>query len=134
MKTTHRFFLLAVLASLFYLPSLKAQGKLTITYQAINTIAGYDHVSRLQVLVDGQEVGVSKEKIQSQKNKVTVKVPTGEHTVVCSLWAKYNNNWEERTLANNYSFDWRFEKKMALKSSNKLNLVFDVNKNSVLEK
>ena len=41
----------------------------------------------------------------------------------------------ERTLENDFSFDWIFEKTMKLKKGkNKLNIVFDIKDNSVKEK
>jgi hypothetical protein len=102
------------------------EGELTISFVTINTIEGYDHISKLKVFCDEKLVGESSEKKQSVANKVTVKLPKGNHTVKTMLFANYNNNWEERTLANDYSFDFQTVQEMTVKSKNKLDIVFDI--------
>ncbi len=135
MKTKFLFFLLSLIL-IGTVNSAAAQAKLEISFQALNTIEGYDHLSRMQVFVDGKEVATSPEKKQSEKNAVTIKVKPGEHDIMCVLWAKYKDEgWMERTLENDFSFDWIFEKNMKLKKGkNKLNIVFDIKDNSVSEK
>ncbi|MCZ2443941.1 MAG: hypothetical protein LC101_09230 [Flavobacteriales bacterium] len=114
--------------------SINAQSTLQISFKAINTISGYDHLSKLMVYCDGQKIGESVEKKQSQGNKIKVKVLTGTHQIFCSLWAKYDGKWEERTTANDYSFDWNYTKKMDIKKGkNTLKIIFDVEGLSVTE-
>ena len=135
MKTKFLFFLLSLIL-IGTVNSAAAQAKLEISFQALNTIEGYDHLSRMHVFIDGKEVAKSPEMIQSKKNKVSLSVIPGEHDVRCILWAEYKEEgWMERTLENDFSFDWIFEKTMKLKKGkNKLNIVFDIKVNSVKEK
>ncbi|MGG9972281.1 hypothetical protein ACQ33O_10850 [Ferruginibacter sp. SUN002] len=107
----------------------KAQQKVSVTFKfvTINTISGYDHVSKLLVYCDDDKIGESSQKLQSVANSITVKVPKGNHTVKAELWALYKGTWEVRTLANNYSFDFEYTKTGNWKVNNTIDLTFDIN-------
>lgn len=123
-----------IICFVLVLSAANAQSTLQVSFKAINTIEGYDHISKLIVYCDGEKVGESIEKKQSLPNKVKVKVPSGDHLIHCSLWAKYDGVWEVRTLANDYSFDWMYDKQMTLKKGNNaFKIVFDVDKQTVTE-
>lgn len=111
-------------------------GTLTITFKAINTIEGYDHISRMGVYCDDKLIQYSTEKKQSIPNSVTISVPRGNHTIKCVLEAKYNDKWELRTIANDYSFDWIVEKDMKIKKKQKMDITFDIkpSENNVIVK
>ena len=111
-------------------------GTLTVNFKAINTIEGYDHISRMGVYCDGKLIQYSTEKKQSIPNSVTISVPRGNHTIKCVLEAKYNDKWELRTIANDYSFDWIVEKDMKIKKKQKMDITFDIkpSENNVIVK
>jgi hypothetical protein len=135
MKSKFLFFLLSLIL-IGTVNSAVAQAKLDISFQALNTIEGFDHVSRMHVFIDGKEIVQSTEMKQSEKNIVSLDVKPGKHDVKCVLWANYpGEGWIERTYENDFSFDWLFEKNMKLKKGkNKLNIVFNIKDNSVSEK
>ncbi len=62
------------------------KGELVIKFVTTNTIEGYDHVSKLKVFCDDVLVGESSEKKQSIPNQMTVKLPTGKHTIKATLF------------------------------------------------
>ncbi len=107
-------------------------GILTVNFVTLNTIEGYDHVSKLKVYCDDVEVGESKEKKQSVKNSVSVAVPKGNHKIKVSLFAKYDGEWEERTIENNYSFDFSATKAINIKSKTTFDVSFNIDNNEVL--
>jgi hypothetical protein len=109
-------------------------GKLTISYKATGTIEGYSHLSKMKVYVDETLVGESPEKDQQATNSFSVSVPKGAHKVKCQLWAFLGGKWEERTEANEYSFDWSYEENMTLGKKNKLAIVFDITDEKVIKK
>ena len=109
-------------------------GTLTVNFVATGSIEGYDHVSKMKVFCDNVEIGESSERKQSVQNKVTVNVPRGSHTIKVTLFAKYDGKWEERTIANEYSFDWSLMQKMNIGSKNTLDITFDIEKEKVVVK
>ena len=106
---------------------------LKITYYATGTIKGYSYSSKMQVLVDGNEVGESPVKNQEVSNSFTVQVPKGNHELKCIMWAQTKEGvWEERLEANGYSFDWTYSASMNFKKKNKLKIEFNItNRESV---
>lgn len=109
-------------------------GKLTISYKATGTLEGYSYLSKMKVYVDETLVGESPEKDQQASNSFSVSVPKGAHKVKCQLWAFLDGKWEERTVANDYSFDWSYEENMNLGKKNKLALEFNITDDKVIKK
>lgn len=107
-------------------PQTESTVDYSITYQVTNTIEGYSYDSRLDVYVDGKKIGESSVKDQKEMNKITVKVPTGQHTLKCVLLAYYKNQWEERTVANEYSYDFVWTTTQNFASKGKVKLYFDI--------
>ncbi len=100
---------------------------LSVSFKFLNIEDGYDHLSRTQVLIDGEEVGVSNEVPQSKGATFTVKVPTGNHDLRIVNWALYEGTWEEHTVENSYSLDCLYQEYgSAFKKSGKIFLVFDL--------
>ncbi|MGG9971996.1 hypothetical protein ACQ33O_09410 [Ferruginibacter sp. SUN002] len=126
-------FLLIAFISMSLLPTIgKAQEKVSLTFKfkTINTIAGYDHVSKLKVFCDNELVGESSQKLQSIANSVTVKVPKGVHHINAALYALYQGKWESRTIEHNYSFDFEYDKTGNWSTNNTINLTFDIESES----
>lgn len=115
----------------FILPDAQKEGKLVIKFKTKGTIEGYDHETKMMVYVDDVKVGESSAQKQTIPNSVEVKVPRGKHHLKCVMYAKYEGNWEERTLDNNYSFDWKYEESINFKKKNKLKILFDIDNNAV---
>lgn len=99
---------------------------LTINYEVLNTIQGYSYESRVDVYVGGTFIGSSSVKDQQTPNSVTVKVPTGKHAVKAVMLAKYEGEWQERTISNQYSQDFVWEKVVNFKKDMKVKLFFDI--------
>lgn len=127
-------FLLAipfVLGTSFVKPK---KGKLTITYTTVGTNEGYSYVSKLNVYIDGAWVATGPEKDQKELNSFTIDVPRGNHQFKCQLLALYEGKWEERTLDNDYSFDWKYEGDLEFEKKNTLTLEFNITDNKVIRK
>lgn len=114
--------------SLFLLGSLVAYSQITmvINFKFINIEEGYDHQCKTLVLIDGETVGESKVTPQSKGATFTVKVPKGNHELSVVNWALYEGNWEEHTIANNYSIDATYSASRKFKKPEKLYLLFDL--------
>lgn len=129
--------LLLLLAIPFIMSSsfVKAKkGNLTITYTTVGTNEGYSYVSKMNVYIDGNLVSTGPEKDQQQKNSFSITVPQGSHEIKCLLLALYEGKWEERTVENDYSFDWKYEATLEFKKKNKLDLEFNITENKVVVK
>ena len=60
-------------------------------------------------------------------------MPTGNHTLKAVLNAINDaGNWEERTIANDYSLDFVYEKKDNWKTNKTINLTFDIKLEKVI--
>lgn len=109
-------------------------GKLTITYTTVGTNEGYSYISKMNIYVDGAWIATGPEKDQQEKNSFTISVPQGSHQFKCILLANYQGTWEERTVDNNYSFDWKYEGNLEFKKKNTLELEFNITDNKVVVK
>ncbi len=109
--------------------SLQAQKaiSLKISWKFEGIEEGYDHLSMTRVFVDGNQVAVSKEMLQSKPGKMKVTVPAGMHRVLIVNYAKYEGLWEEHTIENNYSIDCLWELNQNFTKSMQVKLVFDLN-------
>ncbi|MCB0508073.1 MAG: hypothetical protein KDD21_07235 [Bacteroidetes bacterium] len=107
---------------------------LTIKYSTVGTVSGYDHHTKLRVFTNDKELGESTPKNQTIPNSVTVKVPIGSQKIKAVLLANYDNIWEERTVANDYSFDCIYEKTLDINNNKTIELVFNFNDNHIDEK
>jgi hypothetical protein len=107
---------------------------LTITWYATHTVEGYSYPSKMKVFVDDKQVGESPVKDQQLKNKFTVMVPKGAHNLKCVIWAELKGTWEERLVANDYSFDWMYTESADFKKKNKRVIEFSVEKMAAIRK
>ncbi|MEY3238532.1 MAG: hypothetical protein RI883_2633 [Bacteroidota bacterium] len=109
--------------------SLMAQKKvnLEVTWIYTNVLEGYDHNCKTKIFIDGNEAGESKVGLESVKNKLVVAVEPGKHQVRIVNYAEYEGNWEEHTIANNYSVDAVYEDSIVFKKKpRKVSLIFDI--------
>lgn len=122
------FLLLAASISIHWSPAVDAakESKLSITYKVINIEEGYDHMAKLTVYVDDEEVGSSKEQVQSKGGSFTTTVSKGKHDIKAVLMAKYEGVWEEHTIENDYSYDCVVETSANFGKSRKMSITFDL--------
>jgi hypothetical protein len=128
--------LLTSLAFLFLLPSqghAQKKGSLIIEYTFKNIVEGYDHKNKIMVYADGEKVGESPEKLESQPNKVTIKLSRGEHDIKVVNYAFYQGKWEEHTIDNTYGQDFTYQSKIFIGKKTKLTLLFDIDKGTTAD-
>lgn len=101
--------------------------KLTVFVKFTGIEEGYDHQTKTAVFIDGNQVGISPETLQSKTGSFTLEVPSGNHQLQVMNYALYEGNWEEHTIANEYSIDCSYETSRQFKKPEKLYLVFDIN-------
>lgn len=126
-------FLLAIVALMNYsfagnspAPEGK-KAKIVVKFSFDNIEEGYDHDNKTEVYIDGKLVGTSTVKRESKKNSVKVTTTKGNHEVRIVNYAYYEGNWEEHTIANNYSQDFIYSANMNItKGCTKIKLLFDV--------
>lgn len=124
------FFVLSALAGFGIHTQARAQAaetvNLTFKYEVLNTREGYSYDAKLEVYADGKEVGESTAKDQKIPNAVMVTIPKGEHKIKAVLLARYDDKWEERTIANEYSNDFVWTKEGKFNKDTEIKLYFDI--------
>jgi hypothetical protein len=118
--------ILAVFAANTLLATPPKEGTLTISWVFCNIVEGYDHDTKCIVFIDGKQVGESSVSKESQKNSITVTASAGSHTVRVVNYALYEGQWEEHTVANEYSIDCLYDNTMNIKPKSMLSLLFDI--------
>ncbi len=131
MKSVFKLFLSLVMFISIYNTYAASDVTLTINYSSVGTNKGYDHISKMIVFVDGINKGQSTEQKQSIPNSVTVKIPSGSHTIEAKFYAKQGNVWEERTEKNNYSFNCIYTKTIYFDKNTTIALTFDFINNRI---
>lgn len=111
----------------------QGKSKLSIDWQFTGIIEGYDHDSKVEVYLDGVLVKTSTVSKQSKKNTVSIATSKGQHHIRIVNLAFYENKWEEHSHANEYSLDAIYENDLKLKKKNKISLIFDIDKEIVIE-
>lgn len=111
----------------------QGKSKLSIDWQFTGVIEGYDHDSKVEVYIDDVLAATSTVAKQSKKNSVTVITTRGTHKVRIVNFALYENQWEEHNQANDYSLDAIYDSNLILKKKNKISLIFDIDKEIVIE-
>ncbi len=99
-------------------------GVITVTISFEDIEEGYDHVTRDVLYVDGKELMVTEERLESKAIKFTMKVPRGQHTIKIVNWVLYEGTWEENKVENNYSIDAFDEIQCKVKKKGKLSVVY----------
>lgn len=125
------FLLITLMVGIFYVSAFsQKKGIITVKTSFIGIVEGYDHVNKTQLFIDGNLAGESAEQPESKPISFSVQVPRGTHTVKVLNLAFYEGNWEEHTIANNYSLDASHESIMTIKKKKTISLVFDIDKTS----
>lgn len=116
--------------------SVQAQktGIITVNTSYKGIIEGYDHINKTQIYIDGNLAGESTQGLESVPNSFTVKVSQGTHQVRVINLALYEGNWEEHTKTNGYSLDSQYEGQIKLKKKLKIDLIFDIEKETTIAK
>ncbi len=130
--------ILSILLLFIGVQTIKAQKvkHLTITfkYQFVHDDGeGQKINTRLKVYVDGVVKGVSLEKIESEANHVTVEIPAGQHKIRAVIESEYEGNWEEHTIANEYSIDCIYLHEDNYTKHVRVDLIFDIVKGTIVK-
>jgi hypothetical protein len=114
--------------------SLSAQkmGVINVSTSYKGIIEGYDHINKTQIYVDGNLAGESVQGLESVPISFSVNVPKGTHQVRVVNLALYEGNWEEHTKNLSYSLDALYEGQIKLKKKLKIDLVFDIDKETTI--
>src|SRR5690349_15768969 len=67
---------------------------LTFTYTTVGILEGYDHTSKLVVYEDGNKIGESNAKKESEGNSITIPLSSGTHNIRAVLNSQYEGSWE----------------------------------------
>lgn len=102
--------------------------KVTVNWTFEGVKDGYDHDNKMVAYIDGEEVGESSVKKESVPNSYTFEVKKGRHEIRIVNFAQYEGEWEEHTVANEYSLDCIFEDTLEFKKKCTITLVFDIDK------
>ncbi len=106
--------------------SAEASVSFTVEWIFMNVEEGYDHQNRIEVFIDGKNVGTSEAFNETELGSFTVDVSAGTHKISIVNHALYEGRWEEHTIANNYSIDATAELSHKFSGSEKLKLVWDL--------
>ena len=109
-------------------------GSITFNYSTVGIKAGYDHTSKLIIYENGNKIGESTEKKESQGNSVTIPLSNGSHSIRAVLSSQNEGNWEEHLKANGYSIDCLFEQTVTIKGKKVVTLVFDIDQEKTIIK
>jgi hypothetical protein len=132
LKTTLAF--LFVMIGLNYAQAQKVK-LITITfkYQFVHDDSDKMINTRLKVYVDDVVKGVSLEKKESDANHVTIEIPAGKHKVRAVIESQYEGNWEEHTIANEYSIDCIYLHEDNYTKHVRVDLIFDTVKGTIVK-
>ncbi len=123
----------SVLLFALMVPSFAAAKSITASVIYLNVNEGFDHENRMLVFVDGQQVAETGVKMESQLNTVKFKLPKGAQVVRLVNFARYEGNWEEHTVENDYSMDCLIEVPVAPKAPKRIDLVCDIDAGARLQ-
>jgi hypothetical protein len=98
----------------------------TIRWKFSNIVEGYDHGNKIQVYIDDNLTGESQEVKESEFGEFSCSVSKGNHQIRIVNWTHYGEQWEEHTLANEYSIDAMLEDEHAFSRSVTLQIVWDL--------
>ena len=92
---------LQILLSIFFVLNVvyaQNQVSLTFKYKFLNSNAGYTYPTKMKVYRNGNKIGQSSVKDQTEPNQVTVDFPKGNATITATVFAKVNNKWKRGQL------------------------------------
>jgi len=120
---------LQLLFSIFFvLNVVYAQNNLSLTfkYKFLNSNAGYTYPTKMEVYHNGNKIGQSSVKDQTESNQIIVDFPKGTATITAIVFAKINDKWEARTTANNYSLDFQYNKTYDWSKDATIEMVYNI--------
>jgi len=130
-----RLLLLTLIISLFTINAFAQKtGTIKVNTSYTGVLDGYDHINKTMVYVDGMLAGETSEQLQSEPNSIVVTASKGNHSIRIINMANYDGNWEEHTIANEYSIDALYEGEIKLKKEVTINLVFDITEEKTIAK
>ena len=107
---------------------------ITFKYQFVHDEGEAELINtRLKVYVDDVVKGVSLEKKEAEANHVTVEIPEGHHKVRAVIESEYEGNWEEHTIANEYSIDCVYQHEDDYKKHVRVDIIFDTIKGTIVK-
>lgn len=124
--------ILLSLATMLVMPNAAlAKKSKTITvkidYIFKNVESGYDHKNKMVVYVDGNKIGESASKLETERNTYSFNISSGKHDIKIVNYAYYEGKWEEHTEDNGYSYDCIVElKNQQINKSTTISIVFDL--------
>lgn len=119
--------LLLLLTGLLLSGFLTAADNFVITWKYIHVVSGYDHANKIKVYIDGNLQAESTVFKQTEKGKLSLSITPGNHQIRVVSLAQYEGQWEEHTVANNYSIDALYESQQNFKKKgNTLNIIWDI--------
>lgn len=130
-----RILLLTLIISLFTINAFAQKtGTIKVNTSYTGVLDGYDHINKTMVYVDGMLAGETSEQLQSIPNSCSVTASKGTHSIRIINMANYEGNWEEHTIANEYSIDALYEGEIKLKKEVTINLIFDITEEKTIAK
>ncbi|WP_300666213.1 hypothetical protein [Fluviicola sp.] len=93
--------------------------------------AGYDHLNRCKVFVDGEEMPVSKTCLQSVWGSYELRLSKKEHQIRLVNEAYYNGQWVEHSFENEFSIDAVCAFDLNAKEISRIQIQFDLNSSEV---
>jgi hypothetical protein len=113
---------------------VEKESALKISYRFWNITEGYDHLSRAVIFINGEEVLVTPDHLQSQPQEITVMVPLGQYELNLVMWALYDGVWEEHLLAYNYSTNCFINDIFESKNEkHSLEIIFDLDRDTFFQ-
>ncbi|HNF69440.1 MAG TPA: hypothetical protein PLL28_08700 [Chitinophagales bacterium] len=133
---------IAIIALLAYvgfgfttIPGGEQQVKVSVGWEFKNLVEGFDHDCKTELYIDGTLVATSSVTKESKANSVSATTSRGKHEIKVINYAFYEGNWEEHTVANNYSIDATYTDNINCKKKNtKIHLIFDIDKGTSVKK
>jgi hypothetical protein len=127
------YLLLTLIISLLTIGAVAQKtGIIRVNTSYTGVLDGYDHINKTMVYVDGMLAGETSEQLQSIPNSCSVSASKGTHSIRIINMANYEGNWEEHTIANEYSIDALYEGEIKLKKEVTISLVFDISEEKTI--
>ncbi len=100
--------------------------QVSIEWRFVHVVEGYDHQNKMKIYVDGQFVSETGSCTESDWCSYKMPLSKGKHTIKLVNYALYEGNWEEHTIANDYSIDVIYEKTFKMKKKHAIKLEIDI--------
>ncbi len=112
---------------LLFLNAHSKEQLVTLEWKFNGIEAGYDHLNRSKIYIDGKELPISKSYHQSEWGSYQLSLAKSPHTIKLVNEAFYEGRWREHTFENEFSIDAVCEFQLNGKGISKVQIVFDLN-------